>query len=236
MADYFAGDVHLRLDHPDRAARLAAWVDTLRRDDTLTLVGDVCDFYFASRQIRGERSLDDCSGLRALAEFRARGGTLTILAGNHDLWLGGFYEQVLGASFVPEPLCVASHGLRLRIVHGHLLGARSVWKGWMESRAFLDGFRHAPAGAARGLDRLLEARNTRTRDAVDIRHLALYQKYAETHANDADLVVFGHIHGPLDDSSGATRLVVVGGWHTQSSRLEIDDRGARLVIRRDPSS
>ncbi len=233
MADYFAGDVHLRLDFPERAARLAAWVATLRPDDALTLVGDLCDFYFASRQLRDERALDDCAALRALADFRDRGGALAVLPGNHDFWLLDFYERVLGARRLVEPYCTTSHGLRLRVVHGHLLGARSAWKGWMESRAFLRGFRAVPGAVARRLDLALEARNLRTRDAVDVRHLALYHKYADAHADDADIVVFGHIHGPLDDAARSPRVVVVGGWHARASYLAVDDRGARLVIERD---
>ena len=63
MPVYFASDMHLRHDRPDRAQRLARWVDGLSPDDALYLVGDVCDFWLASR----ERPVDPsaCEGLRA---------------------------------------------------------------------------------------------------------------------------------------------------------------------------
>src|SRR5262249_39667858 len=71
---YCASDVPLRLDRPERGRRLARWVSRLESDDQLYVVGDLCDFWYGSRQ-RGADPMT-CAGLRALAEFRARGGSL----------------------------------------------------------------------------------------------------------------------------------------------------------------
>jgi UDP-2,3-diacylglucosamine hydrolase len=232
VADYFASDVHLRLDHPERGRRLARWVDGLGPDDTLTIVGDLCDFWYASRQFGTDPMA--CDGLRALAAFQTRGGSLTILTGNHDGWLGPFYERTLGARYVAEPWDVEAHGLRIRLVHGHRLGARPPWKGWMESRRFLDLFRRVPESLARRLDQLLEETNEKLRDAADRRHLAKFRAYADRHADDFDLVVLGHIHRPLDDVEPRPRMIVLGGWHRQSSYLKIDHTGASLIVEPDP--
>ena len=125
MPAYFVSDVHLRLDRPERSRRFARWVEGLRPGDPLVIAGDLCDFWFASRQRRADPLA--CEGLRALADFRARGGSTTIMPGNHDTWLGPLYERALGARFVPEPLEVEAYGRRVHLVHGHLLGARSAW-------------------------------------------------------------------------------------------------------------
>ena len=130
MAHYFASDVHLRLDRPERGRRLAQFVSKLESGSSLTVVGDLCDFWMGSRSSDSE--MLRCEGLEALVEFRQRGGSLEIMAGNHDLWLLPFYERRLGAKILEEPHDLTLDGLRIRLVHGHLLGVglpgRPSWK------------------------------------------------------------------------------------------------------------
>ena len=235
MPAYFASDVHLRLDRPERAARFARWVDRLRPDDSLTVVGDLCDFWFAARQVRNDPT--ECPGLRALASYRARGGTLAIMPGNHDIWLGPFYERTLGVDFLSEPLTRVTYGLRLLLVHGHDLGGRHLWKAWMESQTFHNSFGRLPNLVADRLDQLLERTNERHRDADDMRHLAVYRRYAAQQSETADIVIVGHIHRPLDEPGhdGRPRLIVLGGWHRQSSYVRVDEQGASLIVEPDPA-
>ena len=228
MPAYFASDVHLRLDRPDRGARFARLVSSLGPGDPLTIVGDLCDFWFASRQRRADPLAD--AGLRALADYRARGGDLAILLGNHDGWLGPLYESALGARVVPEPRDVDAFGLRLRLVHGHRIGARSPWKAGMESRAFLAAFTATPAPVAGALGRILDHSNAGSRAADERRHLARYAAYAAALVPAPDLVVFGHIHTPTDLAATRPRLVVLGSWHEGGSYLKVDDSGAALVV------
>jgi UDP-2,3-diacylglucosamine hydrolase len=231
---YFASDVHLRLDHPERSRRFARWVNGLDADDTLTIVGDLCDFWMGARQL--PRALEQCAGLQALAAFRARGGPITVLPGNHDFWLGRFYEEQLGVRFLHEPFDVEVYGLRLHLVHGHRLGARRVWKGWMESHAFLRAFRLCPSPLASALDRVLERNNESRRLADEARHLAVYRRFVAGADGPFDLVVIGHVHEPVDDPSLNPRMVVLGGWHHQSSYLKVDASGATLVVEPDPAT
>ena len=81
-------------------------------------------------------------------------------------------RKSLGADFVAGSLDVEAHGLRVHLVHGHLLRAGRRWKAWMESRAFQDAFRRIPSPMAHGLDWLLERNNERDRAEADRRHLA----------------------------------------------------------------
>jgi UDP-2,3-diacylglucosamine hydrolase len=229
---FFASDVHLRLDRPERARRFARWVGTLAGTDTLWIVGDLCDFWAAARH-RDVRSAP-CCGLRALAEFRARGGALHLVAGNHDLWLGPLYERVLGVAFEAEPVDLRVYGLRVRLVHGHLLGARRLWKAGMESQAFFHGFAMLPGVVARPLDRMLEHTNDRGRVASEERHLAVFRRYAREQARHADLVVVGHVHRAVCERTDEYRLVVLGGWHDRTNYLRIDDTGATPRSEPDP--
>ena len=231
MPDYFLSDVHIRHDRPERGRRLARLVDRLRAGDRLFIVGDLCDFWLASRQRRDDPMAS--AGLRSLVEFRVRGGEITALGGNHDAWLGPFYRRLFEPTWVEDRLDVQSHGLRVRLVHGHRLGARSLWKATMESRAFLGGFAMIPRPLALHLEDRLERSNESHREANDLRHLAVYRRAAGGLAGSFDLVVLGHIHRATDEP-GPPRMVVLGGWHHRSSYLRIEGDGATFVVEDDP--
>jgi UDP-2,3-diacylglucosamine hydrolase len=232
VADYILSDVHLRYDRPERGERLARVIRQMDASDRLVIVGDLCDFWLASRQ----RHLDplSCPGLRALADLRDRGGSITILAGNHDAWLGEFYQRVLGASWIEDHLEFESHGLHLFLAHGHRLGSRNLWKAAMESRAFLTAFGMTPHILARLLEARLDRSNEAHRVAADARHIADYRRRADAMTPAIDLVVFGHIHCATDDAQRSPRLIVLGGWHHRASYLRIDAAGVAFVVEPDP--
>jgi UDP-2,3-diacylglucosamine hydrolase len=228
VPDYFLSDVHLRLDQPDRGHRLARMVDRLGAGDTLTIVGDLCDFWYAARQVDSDPMA--CAGLRSLAAFRDRGGAITVLAGNHDAWLGPFYERTLGARFLPDSLETRVQGLRALIAHGHRLGAHTPWKSVLKSRAFLAAFRRVPSPLANALGAQLRRTNSRNQEAFDRRGLAVYRKYAERLPDDYDLVILGHVHSPLDTAPRRPRLVVLGGWYAHSCYLVVEGGIASHVV------
>jgi UDP-2,3-diacylglucosamine hydrolase len=233
VAHYLASDVHLRDDHPERDARFRGWLGGLGPSDTLWIVGDLCDFWMGSRA--GRRRLAEYPSLRALAEFRGRGGSLAVMVGNHDLWLGPFYERALGAEIIAEPADRVIQGLRVRMVHGHRLGARRLWKAGMESRAFLLAFGWLPGPAARPLDRVLSWKNERGLLADEERHLRVFRAYAESCRDLADLVVIGHVHRAVDEAvDSGPRMIVLGGWQHRSSYLKIDESGATFHVVPDP--
>lgn len=229
-----ASDMHLRPDRPDRGRRLARVLDSVAAETSLLLAGDVCDFWFASRgPLVGELP---CEGMRALRRHVTRGGTLSILPGNHDSWLARFYNERLGATVHDGPsMSLNIHGLRVHVVHGHRLGARPAWKAAMESHAFLRAFGAIPGPVAWSLGKLLDRSNHQRRDRDNQRHLSVFRRYAQEHSARADLVVFGHAHLALDESDTQPRLVVLGDWMRQASYLHIDEHGARQVIIEDDS-
>jgi UDP-2,3-diacylglucosamine hydrolase len=225
---YFASDIHLRLDRPERSRRFARWVQELNPPDSLTVVGDLCDFWFASRQRRKAATL--CEGLAALADFSRRSsGAVTLLAGNHDATLGEYYQRELKLRWNAGSLDLVAHGVRIHAVHGHRLGAQSAWKGFMETDAFLRSFGALPHPLAVQLEHLLDWKNERGREACDQRHLAAYRRYADQLADRADIVVLGHVHRMLDTGESRPRIVVLGDWlGDKMSYLRVDETGATL--------
>ncbi len=228
MAHYFVSDVHLREDQPKRDSRFRAWLGRLTPADALVIVGDLCDFWMSARS--SEDQLASYPSLQALAEFTRKGGSLAIMAGNHDAWLCPFYARTLGARIIDEPHDMTIDGLRVRLVHGHHQGAQRLWKTAMESRAFFRAFGLLPRPLARPLDRILAWKNDRGLHEDEARHLRLYRAYAAACRDVADLVIFGHVHSRTDDAEAIPRLVVLGGWQRQSSYLTIDEAGASFHV------
>ena len=171
-----------------------------------------------------------CEGLRALADFRGRGGTLEILPGNHDLWLCPFYQRALGATLLDEPHDVTVHGLRLHLVHGHLLGARKKWKSWMEGRQFFRAFGKSPRPRP-GCS--ISSWNGRT--SADWRRTSAGTSRSSATMRPAATA------WPISWSSAMSiapwtmlwsdpRMIVLGGWQERSSYLMIDSTGASFHV------
>jgi UDP-2,3-diacylglucosamine hydrolase len=212
------------MDRPERARRFSRWVGSLDGSDTLLILGDLCDFWMATRCRQSH--LMDCQGIKALVDFRSRGGNLATMPGNHDRWLCDFYEQELSATILPDPFDTTIAGLRLHLVHGHLLGARRIWKAGMESHVFFRAFAMTPTPLASVFDQLLESRNQSDLEEDERRHLLVFRRYAAARRGVCDLVVIGHVHRAVDDNGADPRMIVLGGWQTQSSFLRIDAAGA----------
>jgi UDP-2,3-diacylglucosamine hydrolase len=231
VADYFLSDVHIRLDRPDRDARLLRFLDRLEPGDRLFIVGDLCDFWFASQQRHHPDAVTP--GLLALKRFAERGGPLVLLLGNHDAWLGEFYRRQLGVEITEEPLEVESYGLTLRLEHGHRNKGKRFWKAMLEGPTFFEVFSRLPHPVARLAQRLLEHVNDRTRDAADRQMIAAYETFVGTLRPAPDLAVFGHVHRVHDARRGPTRVVVLGDWFEGICFLRIDERGAEHVCTAD---
>ncbi len=231
MADLFLSDVHLRLDRPDRSQRLKRVVDRFTPSDTLYVVGDLCDFWFASRQRKDDPQT--CAGLNALRDFRTRGGKLIILGGNHDQWLGEFFTAHLGAEFAGDSVSLNSFGTNAFVTHGHRLGARNAWKAGMESRLFLNTFSRIPNKLAHHLEGRLDRSNDAHREAADRTNLATFRREVDRLKKQTDVVILGHIHQLIDEQRPSVRMIVLGNWHVRASYLMSDESGMRLVVEED---
>ena len=190
---------------------------TLDSSDRVVIVGDLCDFWFASRQT--SVASGPCEGLRSLKAFRDRGGSLILLPGNHDTWLGPYYESNIGVGYRGKSFEETIHGLRFFAVHGHESGAQSAWKAWMKGRIFFQVFSAVPAVMANTLGRMLDVANSVRREKIDHKHVATYREQANSLSESVDICIFGHIHLTHDDVSRNPRLFILGGWHHRSSYI-----------------
>ncbi len=243
MSLYFTSDQHICLTHPERGRRFARFLDLLDpRSDSLVIAGDLCDFWFVSRECQRPEAASE-PGLVALRKFIDAGGIVTLLPGNHDMHLEDFYRKILGLGFSGDltlemnPEHQAGKPSKTRVVHGHLLGGRSKWKGLMEGRGFLKSFELLPAILADRLAGLLQKYNSRNRHEDNLRHFRVYESHVRNAKTEAgshyDIYVLGHVHqtictevrvagGEDADASESTLMVVLGHWFHRASWFRID--------------
>ena len=232
MPHYFASDIHLRNDRPDRDRRFRAWLSRLTRDDSLVIVGDLCDFWMGSRRAHDDPLRSE--SLRALAEFRRQGGSLAIMAGNHDEWLCPFYEAELGATIIAEPHDMTAsrppftdrprpspgRPARLEGVDGEPRVLRSVRSC---ARAVRPGPRSNPGVAQ-------PARARRRRRAPSAR-----LSQSTPHNSRAPPTSWSSAMSTARSTwlDANPRLIVLGGWQRRSSFLKIDASGATFHVEHD---
>lgn len=250
MATYFVSDQHICLLYPERGQRFARFLALLDpKNDRLVIAGDLCDFWFTTREARTPAARSE-AGLVALKSFLDAGGELTLLAGNHDQHLEWFYLEQLGKGFVQEPVRTVLEGRHVNFAHGHLLGGRSRWKGWMESRSFLKAFEQVPDAIANNLSSRLKKYNSRNKKEDNLRHFLVYQDYVQGLAEPhTELVVLGHVHQTIlreigtpestaraEDVPASRKLAVLGHWFYQSSWLKLESGQADFYIWQDDAS
>ena len=250
MATYFTSDQHITLRHPERGERFSRFMGLLNPgQDRLVIAGDLVDFWFTAREAGRTQPISD-PGLIALQNFVSQNGQVILLAGNHDQHLGWYFEREFGLKFTPEPFEADLDGFKVRVVHGHLLGGRSSWKGWMESRFFLKAFEQVPDSIADRLAGQLKKYNSRNRRVDNLRHYMVFERYVQSlFFSVADITILGHIHQTifhdvpmptieLNETKSISRIMpmaVLGHWFQQSSWLKLENGRSEFYIWSDNS-
>jgi len=127
-AAYFISDVHLGLGTPTqekaKEEKLLSFLrSVLPSAETLFIVGDLFDFWFEYKTVipKGFHRT-----LTALQEFTDGGIPVHYLAGNHDFWMGDFFQTELGMILHPEPFEMTVGGKRVYLHHGDGLAKNDV--------------------------------------------------------------------------------------------------------------
>ncbi len=229
MAYYFASDVHLRDDHPERDTRFRDWVGRLDPSGTLVIVGDLCDFWMGAREPKRR--------LAAYPSLHGAGGVPAPrrLAGHH----GRQPRPVALPVLRPRPGC-RDRPRAVRPRHAWPEGANGPRPSpgrpaALEGRDGEPRSSFAPSASCldRSPDRSTASSPGRTSgDCWPTRSgtCACYRAYAEACRDIADLVVIGHVHRPVDETGAGSRLIVLGGWQYRSSYLKIDEAGASFHV------
>ena len=222
---YFASDFHLGLDwietSRDRETRIVQWLrDISPQMKELHLVGDIFDFWFEYKRAipKGFTRI-----LGQLAEMCDQGLDLHVYTGNHDMWMGSYLEDELGATIHRKPQIIERNGKRLYIHHGDK--SRVEDRSFKLLRRIFDSklcqwlFRrvHPDWGLWIGQRWSVMSRN-RHPDIQPFNESTEYLiKECEAlllEHNQIDYFIFGHRHLPIDYtlSNNNSRYINLGDW------------------------
>jgi len=219
MPVYFISDVHLGLG--DRQAerqkedRLLAFLQgILPKTGELCILGDLFDFWFEYATVipKGFHRT-----LTALQAFTDRGIPVHYIAGNHDFWMGDFFQKELGVHMYLDPCELTLGGKRVFLHHGDGLAPRDTGyrmiKPVLRNRLAIRLYRllHPDIGVplARGSSRTSRA-YTSNKDYGEEEGMLKFatKKFAE----GCDIVVMGHRHRPHIEQIDKGTYVNLGDW------------------------
>ena len=243
-AHYFFSDAHLgaesaSLEAP-RAARLHAFLDALAtRAASVTIVGDLFDFWFEYETAIPRRAFETLVRLRRLRES---GVDVVYLNGNHDFWLGRFLEETVGVRTHDGPLTLERQGRRLWIHHGDgLVGGDHGYKvlkrvirhpasiglyRWIHPDLGIPLARHV-SNWSRG------SRDERPLDAEKLWREVALPRFAEGH----DTVMIGHFHHAFQrrDEHGRA-FFVLGDWIRHFTYVVLERGELRMETWPEPAA
>ncbi len=228
MKAYFISDVHLGLGSREtekaKENRLLLFLRSALPDtEILFIVGDLFDFWFDYRTVipRGFHRT-----LAALQEFTEAGKTIHYLVGNHDCWMGDFFETEIGATLHREPFSVTVQSKRVHIHHGdglaeNDLGYRLI-RPVLRNPAAVWFYRwiHPDIGVqiAHGTSRSSRAYTT-TKHYGEEKGMIRYAEHMI--GQGMDIVVMGHHHKPASVQLGGGVYVNLGDWITYNTYGEM---------------
>lgn len=242
MRAFFFSDVHLGLGtrEEERAKEdilLRFLRSVLPRADRLFILGDLFDFWFEYRTVipKGFHRT-----LAALQEFTEGGVPVEYLAGNHDFWMGNFFEEELGLVVRRDPYETVLEGKRLYLHHGDGLaqkdlGYRAI-KPVLRNRGAIALYRwlHPDLGVplARGSSRTSRA-YTSQKDFGEGEGMAAFAR--RRIEEGAEIVVMGHRHLPVAERIGTGLYVNLGDWITHRTYGLFEDGDMTLQTWSDRS-
>ena len=230
MKAFFFSDVHLGLGPREtekaKENRLLDFLHAiLPETEQLFIGGDLFDFWFDYDTVipRGFHRT-----LAALQEFTDAGRPIHYLVGNHDCWMGDFFQTEIGATLHREPFEAAVQGKRVYLHHGdglaeNDLGYRLI-KPLLRNPVAVRFYRwlHPDIGV-----RIAHRTSLSSRLYTTTKHYGEEKgmiRFAEQKiAAGVDIVVMGHHHKPSAVPLGAGMYVNLGDWITYNTYGEMSE-------------
>lgn len=235
MRVFFISDVHLglgeRQEERQKESRLLeflSWI--LPQTDQLCIVGDLFDFWFEYRTVipKGYHRT-----LAALQAFTDRGIPVHYIAGNHDFWMGDFFQEELGIRLYLEPCALELDGKQVFLHHGDGLAPRDLGyrmiKPVLRNRLAIRMYRllHPDIGIWLARRSSRTSRNyTSHKDYGEEEGLAQFA--AQKIRGGMDIVVMGHRHRPHLEMIGGGTYVNLGDWITYQTYAVLTGGAIRL--------
>jgi UDP-2,3-diacylglucosamine hydrolase len=237
----FVSDLHLTGPEDSKTQMFMKLLNRLSGEGVthLFLVGDIFDLWVGPHDYFANRFADV---VRAISKLVRDGIKVHYFEGNHDLHLEKFWAEKVGAIVHADDATFSIAGLTVRVEHGDLINPDD--RGYLFLRSFLrskpmtflahnlpEKFVQMIGERASSASRDYTS-NAKAKAAEEIRDLIRQHAEAQSHLNDFDLIVTGHVHVSDDfffDIGGKKiRSVNLGSWFETPRALIVESRGVRF--------
>lgn len=229
MKAVFIADAHLDGSASDGCRYLMRFLSSVRgRIDELFILGDFFDFWFA-----GENGVYPgfSDVVERLLEIQRAGTNISFFEGNHDFFLGDYFEPH-GVRVFPEGVTVELEGKKVFISHGDMVDTSNrpylALRRVLRSGLFYRAQKQIPSPILWSLSRVISGMS-RNREGPSSDGLAgrINAFAMEKFEGGADAVILGHFHFPRFEQfvvhDRVRTLAILGDWIDHYSYLLYDD-------------
>jgi len=215
---YFISDAHLGIESRakeeiKRRALLSFFEEVGHRGSALYILGDLYDFWF---EYGADVSSGDNAVADALAALVSEGKNVTYVAGNHDYWLGEYWNR-RGVRVSRDPVMAEIQGKTVFMAHGDGLGATEpayhLVKWLLRNRATIGLYSRLGKRMGNGLAVMVSKMSRAKSSKAVPRMTEGLLRYAMTKFKEGcDIVICGHIHNPTMIVEEDRIFCLLGDW------------------------
>jgi len=233
---YFISDVHLGELPPDREKkRVNHFINFLisleENADRIFFVGDLFDFWFEYKYAIPKKHFRI---LNQLARLRAKNIEIHYLPGNHDFWLGEFFQKELGIFTYDNEWTGQLNGKRFYIYHGDGVAKKDVGyrilKRILRNKFNQKIFRYIHPDWGIPFARFVSGSSRQYTNQIKLNDQGDYILFAQKKFSEQyDYVIMGHRHKPFMYEENKKKYVNLGDWLENYSYAVFDEKD--LVIK-----
>jgi UDP-2,3-diacylglucosamine hydrolase len=235
MTILFISDLHLSQERPFTGELFLSFLNEQAGNvETLYILGDLFEAWLGDDLVLPEYK----PYLEALRQLSDSGVYLYIMHGNRDFLIAHNFEELTGASLLPDPTTIDLYGHPTLLMHGDTLCtddlAYQELRKMVRNPEWISQFLNKTPGEritfARELrEKSREATTQKDKMIMDVNQLAVEETF-RTH--EVEWIIHGHTHRQaihdLDIDGKQCKRMVLGDWYESGNLLRCDESGCRL--------
>lgn len=238
---YFLSDFHLGApdyaESLEREKKIVEFLEVARKDAALIIIGgDIFDFWYEYKTAvpKGFVRL-----LGTLASITDSGIPIYVFAGNHDMWMRGYFEQELNIPVYFKPMVFEWNQKKFFIGHGDGLGPGDSGYKFIKKIfrnpfcQWLFGQMHPTMGMA--IANYFSRKSRKKTGAANAIFLGEDKEWLIIFCREMlakehfDYFIFGHRHFPLDFTlNSKSHYINLGDWINNFTYAEFDGDTVQL--------
>jgi UDP-2,3-diacylglucosamine hydrolase len=232
---YFISDLHIGVDcsaeEKQRQKKILDFFKAISEEVThLYIVGDLFDFWYEYKKVIPKKYFEFLHILKSISE---RGVEIHYLAGNHDFYLGRFFDEYLNIKTWQDEYTFELGGKRFYLLHGDGLAKRDsgyrFLKRVLRSKTNNRIFRWLHPDLGIPFARFVSGSSRNYTRNINLQDEEDYKAFAEKQFSEGyDYVLLGHRHIPLEYKKDHHIYINLGEWFEKNSYAVFDGTNLKL--------